>query len=167
MNVPFRWRYEPPFPPPPPQGQPWAYISGCSRCFFMRLPLRPLVSSGMSDGKSGSVAPAAEAKEAAPEPAPGACGNYQQKLLNAWATTDTDEVSARDKADGRSRQRFKVVGSFIENPINVAALCRCSEVFLAESLVWAPHSAAGCGPWGGGGGVHQKGRDLGGGPRGG
>eukprot|EP00668_Euglena_longa_P030148 GGOE01037567.1.p1 GENE.GGOE01037567.1~~GGOE01037567.1.p1 ORF type:complete len:551 (+),score=178.13 GGOE01037567.1:128-1654(+) len=97
-----------------------------------------VVFRAMEDGRKGSAVaprPAGDMAEGVEGGLAAMDRNYQQKLLAAWVASEPDAVVPRSEADAQRRMPLKVVGSFIENPINLAALCRCSEVFQADCLL--------------------------------
>lgn len=70
--------------------------------------------------------------------------NLQRKTLSWWTSEVQNEVCPRALAQPRGaleggedthRHSVIVVGSLIENPVNVAGLCRCADIFAVEKLI--------------------------------
>lgn len=59
--------------------------------------------------------------------------NTQQKVTAWWVSEIYNELHPR--ALRHTRQPFVVVGSLLENPVNIAGLCRCAEIFSIERVV--------------------------------
>ncbi|KAG5496326.1 hypothetical protein JKF63_02628 [Porcisia hertigi] len=59
--------------------------------------------------------------------------NVQKKVSSWWTSEVYNELHPR--ALRTQKQSIVVVGSLLENPVNIAGLCRCGEIFAAESIV--------------------------------
>ncbi|CAM71027.1 conserved hypothetical protein [Leishmania infantum JPCM5] len=62
-----------------------------------------------------------------------ATANVQKKVSSWWTSEVYNELHPR--ALRTQKQSIIVVGSLLENPVNIAGLCRCGEIFAIESLV--------------------------------
>ncbi|KAK7201974.1 SpoU rRNA Methylase family [Novymonas esmeraldas] len=62
-----------------------------------------------------------------------ATANIQKKVSSWWTSEVYNELHPR--ALRTQRQSIIVVGSLLENPVNLAGLCRCGEIFAVESIV--------------------------------
>ncbi|CBZ29660.1 conserved hypothetical protein [Leishmania mexicana MHOM/GT/2001/U1103] len=65
--------------------------------------------------------------------ADGATANVQKKVSSWWTSEVYNELHPR--ALRTQKQSIIVVGSLLENPVNIAGLCRCGEIFAIESIV--------------------------------
>lgn len=62
-----------------------------------------------------------------------ATANVQKKVSSWWTSEVYNELHPRAL---RTRvQSIIVVGSLLENPVNIAGLCRCGEIFAVEAVV--------------------------------
>lgn len=59
--------------------------------------------------------------------------NIQKKVTSWWDSEVYNELHPR--ALRQDRQSIVVVGSLLENPVNIAGLCRCGEIFTVEEIV--------------------------------
>lgn len=81
------------------------------------------VVGGDEDGNGGSNAADASA-------------NIQKKITPWWGSEVYNELHPRALyTAGRCQQRIIVVGSLLLNPVNIAGLCRCGEIFSVEQIV--------------------------------
>ncbi|KAG5471089.1 hypothetical protein CUR178_02398 [Leishmania enriettii] len=62
-----------------------------------------------------------------------ATADVQKKVSSWWTGEVYNELHPR--ALRTQKQSIIVVGSLLENPVNIAGLCRCGEIFAVESIV--------------------------------
>ncbi|GET91608.1 hypothetical protein, conserved [Leishmania tarentolae] len=62
-----------------------------------------------------------------------AMANVQKKVSSWWTSEVYNELHPR--ALRTQKQSIIVVSSLLENPVNIAGLCRCGEIFAIESIV--------------------------------
>ncbi|KAG5470671.1 hypothetical protein LSCM1_01917 [Leishmania martiniquensis] len=77
-------------------------------------------SAGVTAGKEGGNVDAAAA-------------DVQKKVSSWWTSEVYNELHPR--ALRTQKQPIVVVSSLLENPVNIAGLCRCGEIFAVESIV--------------------------------
>lgn len=75
-----------------------------------------------------------EARGASPDAASenAAATNVQKKVSSWWTSQIYNELHPR--ALGTQKQSIIVVASLLENPVNIAGLCRCGEIFAVEQI---------------------------------
>jgi tRNA guanosine-2'-O-methyltransferase len=59
--------------------------------------------------------------------------NVQKKVSSWWTSEVYNELHPR--ALRTQKQPIIVIGSLLQNPVNIAGLCRCGEIFAVESIV--------------------------------
>ena len=104
--------------------------------------LRPLMRHpmpGLTNGWAyGGPVRAACPRHAPEESAGGGAAehaNFQMKVL-PWTAQDLEQqLNPRTQLQSKGRQPVKVMASLVDDPYALAALARCSEVFLAEKLI--------------------------------
>jgi tRNA G18 (ribose-2'-O)-methylase SpoU len=60
--------------------------------------------------------------------------NMQRKVTSWWASEAYNELHPR-ALGSNERQHLIVVGSLLENPVNIAGLCRCGDIFCVEKII--------------------------------
>lgn len=88
-----------------------------------------LTRDPMAEAGAGVAAPVG----AAGEEVDAAAANVQKKVSSWWTSEVYNELHPR--ALRTPKQSIIVVGSLLENPVNIAGLCRCGEIFAVESIV--------------------------------
>ena len=68
------------------------------------------------------------------EEAIGGATNMQRKVQSWWASEIYNELHPRSLGRAQ-RQPLVIVGSLLENPVNIAGLCRCADIFAVEGVV--------------------------------
>ncbi|KPA84869.1 hypothetical protein ABB37_01332 [Leptomonas pyrrhocoris] len=91
-----------------------------------------LTRDPMAEAGPGGAAAAAVAGSAGEE-VDAATANVQKKVSSWWTSEVYNELHPR--ALRKQKQSIIVVGSLVENPVNIAGLCRCGEIFAVESIV--------------------------------
>eukprot|EP00658_Telonema_sp_P-2_P075980 TRINITY_DN6586_c0_g1_i1.p1 TRINITY_DN6586_c0_g1~~TRINITY_DN6586_c0_g1_i1.p1 ORF type:complete len:1153 (-),score=200.23 TRINITY_DN6586_c0_g1_i1:194-3652(-) len=60
--------------------------------------------------------------------------NMQRKVQSWWTSEVYNELHPRSLGRAQ-RQPLVIVGSLLENPVNIAGLCRCADIFAVEGVV--------------------------------
>jgi tRNA G18 (ribose-2'-O)-methylase SpoU len=60
--------------------------------------------------------------------------NMQRKVQSWWTSEVYNELHPRSLGRAQ-RQPLIIVGSLLENPVNIAGLCRCADIFAVEGVV--------------------------------
>eukprot|EP00796_Vickermania_ingenoplastis_P001542 gene1542-927_t len=65
--------------------------------------------------------------------------NVQRKTVSWWTSEVHNELHPRSQCEGDGaashRHSVVVVATLLENPVNIAGLCRCADIFAIEELV--------------------------------
>ncbi|CCW60382.1 unnamed protein product [Phytomonas sp. EM1] len=59
----------------------------------------------------------------------------QKKVTSWWNSEVYNQLHPRAAHGDHQRQSLVVVGSLLENPVNIAGLCRCGEIFAVERII--------------------------------
>ncbi|KPI90100.1 hypothetical protein ABL78_0745 [Leptomonas seymouri] len=110
----------------PHTGTPCDYYVDYTQEVTELLTRDPMVEAGQSITAPATAGAASEEVDAA-------TANVQKKVSSWWATEVYNELHPR--ALRTQKQPIIVVGSLLENPVNIAGLCRCGEIFAVESIV--------------------------------
>mgnify|MGYP001561201385 CR=1 FL=1 len=85
-------------------------------------------------GHSAQTTAAAPADANADANAAAVDANVQRKVSSWWQSEVHNELHPRALGI-RKRQPIVVVTTLLDNPVNIAGLCRCAEIFAIESIV--------------------------------
>eukprot|EP00742_Colponemidia_sp_Colp-10_P015305 GILJ01017457.1.p1 GENE.GILJ01017457.1~~GILJ01017457.1.p1 ORF type:complete len:813 (+),score=136.00 GILJ01017457.1:727-3165(+) len=61
-------------------------------------------------------------------------GNIQRKVQSWWTSEIYNQLHPRALGSA-SRQQLIIVGSLLDNPVNIAGLCRCGDIFAVERVI--------------------------------